>query len=451
MVLTFVLFILKPDSDGILWWNIVGHIFLLGIAGYGMLAVGNLWRKEKKRSATTLFIAFIVFALLILDDIIYMHFNAYYFFDLPEGILPFDYYFILFMLIMGVRLAREIWDKSVLEHQNLEKEKRWRKLLEEVQLVVIELDRSGLVTYANPYYYAISGFKPTEIMGRNWFLDFLPKDNGREVYNVFLENLDTEHHPSYDNPILTKQGEERMISWSNLVLYNSQGKPSGTISIGSDITERHKAFEEIEKLKLQLEVENVFLKAELGQLGSAGEIMGKSDAIRYVVHRARQVADTDTSVLLEGETGVGKEVVANFIQLNSRRKDAPYIKINCSALPAPLLESELFGHVRGAFTGAEKNKKGLVEVANGGTLFLDEIGEFPLELQPKLLRFLQDGEYKPVGSENTRRTDVRIIAATNRSMQKEIEDGNFRKDLYYRIKFPGTFLTSLLNTRGLEM
>jgi transcriptional regulator with GAF, ATPase, and Fis domain len=137
--------------------------------------------------------------------------------------------------------------------------------------------------------------------------------------------------------------------------------------------------------------------------------------------------------LLEGETGVGKELIANFIQKNSNRADNPFIKINCAAIPSTLLESELFGHVRGAFTGADKSKKGMVELADTGTLFLDEIGEFPMELQPKLLRFLQDGEFMPLGSEKSRKVDVRIITATNKELLQQIENGEFRNDLYYRL------------------
>jgi transcriptional regulator with PAS, ATPase and Fis domain len=130
---------------------------------------------------------------------------------------------------------------------------------------------------------------------------------------------------------------------------------------------------------------------------------------------------------------VGKELIANYIQQNSTRAKSPFIKLNCAAIPATLLESELFGHTIGAFTGADKTKKGMVEMADGGTLLLDEIGEFPLELQPKLLRFLQEGEFMPLGSESPRKVDVRIIAATNRELLKEIDQGRFRNDLYYRL------------------
>lgn len=433
MGLTLVLFLYNNNPVGIRWWNVIAHIVLLGIAVYGIIAVRSLWRDEKTRSAVTLFIALLIFFLLIVDDIIYVHLNKYYLFDLPESILPFDYFFVLFMIIMGARLAREIQLKTYLQDQFILKEQRWQKLLEEVDLIVVEIANSGIINYVNPYYLELTGFDIKDVIGKNWFMGFLPEKEGRKVYNVFQENLNAEYHPNYKNPILTSDGEERMITWSNVVLYYDDGKPSGTVSIGSDVTDRETAFEEIESLKARLELENVLLKAELGQSGTSGEITGKSDAIRYVIHRAGQVAETETTVLLEGETGVGKELVANFIQSHSKRRDKAFVKINCSALPAPLLESEMFGHVKGAFTGADRSKKGLVEMADGGTLFLDEIGEFPLELQPKLLRFLQEGEFMAVGGESQKRVDIRIIAATNRELFKEIENNNFREDLYYRI------------------
>ncbi len=445
MGLTLVLFLFNTDQQGIKWWNIVAHIVLLGIAAYGMMAVRSLLKKDKRRSAKVLFVAFLAFTLLIFDDIIFVHFNDYYLFNLPESILPFDYFFILFMIIMGARLAREIQEKTYLKSQYILKEQRWLKLLDEVELIVVEISNQGIINYVNPYYLKLSGYRLEEVVGKNWFVGFLPEKEGKRVYDAFQENLQSEYHPNYKNPILTKNGEERMLAWSNVVLHDENGNSTGSISIGADITDSEAAFEEIESLKARLELENVLLKAELGQGGMSGEITGKSDAIKYVIRRAGQVADTDTTVLLEGETGVGKELVSNYIQANSKRKEEPFVKINCSALPGPLLESELFGHVKGAFTGADRNKKGLAEMANGGTLFLDEIGEIPMELQPKLLRFLQEGEFTPVGSENAKKVDVRIIAATNRELLTEIEKGAFRDDLYYRISVYPITIPALRN------
>ena len=171
----------------------------------------------------------------------------------------------------------------------------------------------------------------------------------------------------------------------------------------------------------------------------AGEIIGKSEAITYAIHKAKKVSTTHATVLLEGETGVGKELFADLIQRSSLRNMRPFVKLNCGALPAELIEDELFGHEKGAFTGAAQARKGRFEIADGGTIFLDEIGELPLSLQPKLLRVLQNGEFERVGGHQTIKVDVRIIAATNRELGTEVKEGRFRDDLYYRLNvFPIT-------------
>jgi len=447
MAIVMMLFLYQQNADSINWWNLVAHIVLVGIAFYGFLVAYTLWEKQIKRSAIYLLIAQSIFFLLIIDDIIYVHFNELYLFDLPAGILPFDYFFITFMIIMGVRLSGEILHKTYLENQSILQEKRWLKLLEEVELIVVEISREGAIRYVNPYYLKLTGFERTEVVGKNWFMGFIPDSETRQVYDDMLVHLSDESHAHYKNQIITKAGNELSISWSNVVLYDDKGLASGIISIGADITEVEHSFDEIESLKSKLELENVMLKAELGQGHTSGEITGKSDLIQYVILRAGQVAFTETTVLLEGETGVGKEMVANFIQSHSKRKDKAFVKINCSALPSSLLESELFGHVKGAFTGAEKNKKGMVELADGGTLFLDEIGEIPLELQSKLLRFLQNGEFMPLGSEIVKRVDVRIITATNRVLLDEIKNGRFRDDLYYRISVYPITVPALRNRK----
>lgn len=433
MGIALLVFLFTSDINGIRWWNVIAHIVLIGIIIYGFLAMYYQLRKGKERSAFFLLAALVPFLLLAIDDIIYVHFNSYYFFNLPDQILPFDYFFIFFMILMGIKLASDMYQKLLLEKRLSDREKRWRNLLEKVELIVVGISRDGAVNYVNPYFLKICGYKEHEVIHKNWFLNFLPINVGRDVYQVFQNNIGKDHNPYHKNPILTKDGKELMIAWSNVVLENDDSIRTGTLSIGANITGQEEAYEEIEMLKRKLELENKFLKSELGKVISPDKIIGDSDAIRYVLQRAKQVAETDSTVLLEGETGVGKELIANYIQANSQLGDKPYVKVNCSAIPATLLESELFGHVKGAFTGADKNKKGLVEMADGGTLFLDEIGEFPLELQPKLLRFLQDGEFKPLGSETGKVANVRIIVATNRELLKEIQQGRFRDDLYYRI------------------
>jgi PAS domain S-box-containing protein len=196
---------------------------------------------------------------------------------------------------------------------------------------------------------------------------------------------------------------------------------------------------EIKQLKDQLEAERAYLQEEIKLEFNHDNIVGKSDAIKYVFYKVEQIAGTDTSVLVLGETGTGKELVARAIHGMSGRKHRALVKMNCAALPATLIESELFGHEKGAFTGAQVKRIGRFEVANGTTLFLDEIGELPLELQPKLLQVIESGRFERLGSSETMNGDVRIIAATNRNLEEEVRQGRFRQDLWYRLNiFPIT-------------
>jgi formate hydrogenlyase transcriptional activator len=197
------------------------------------------------------------------------------------------------------------------------------------------------------------------------------------------------------------------------------------------------ALREIERLKEQLHAENVYLREEVRLAYGFGEVIGQGASFKMALHQAEQVAPTDTTVLITGETGTGKELLAHAIHNLSSRKDRPMVKVNCAALPASLIESELFGHEKGAFTGAITARSGRFKLADGATIFLDEIGELPLELQAKLLRVLQEGEFERLGSSRTIRVDVRVIAASNRDLEQEIRRGSFRADLYYRLNvFP---------------
>lgn len=198
-----------------------------------------------------------------------------------------------------------------------------------------------------------------------------------------------------------------------------------------------RAFEEIQSLRTRLELENAYLKEEVSDARAFGTIVGQSPALRSITQQIELVAPTDASVLILGESGTGKELVAQEIHRRSQRHERAMVRVNCASVPRELYESEFFGHAKGAFTGAVRDRPGRFELAHGGTLLLDEVGEIPLELQSKLLRVLQEGTYERIGEERTRAVDVRLIAATNRDLKAEVEAGRFRQDLFYRLNvFP---------------
>jgi transcriptional regulator with GAF, ATPase, and Fis domain len=221
---------------------------------------------------------------------------------------------------------------------------------------------------------------------------------------------------------------------------------SSNIQLTQEIEERKKAEEslrgtyaQIKQLKDRLQAENIYLQQEVDRQFNFGEIIGQSSALSNIFMKVEQVAPMNATVLLLGETGTGKGIIARAIHCSSSRKSRPLITVDCTTLPATLVESELFGRERGAFTGSDSRQIGRFELADGGTIFLDEIGEMPLELQSKLLRVIQDGEFERLGSPRTIKTDVRIIAATNRNLGEEVKNGKFREDLFYRLNvFPIT-------------
>src|SRR5882724_3054240 len=194
-----------------------------------------------------------------------------------------------------------------------------------------------------------------------------------------------------------------------------------------------RAFEEIERLKRGLEQENEYLREEISHAQAFGDIVGSSPGLKKVLEQIDLVASTNANVLILGESGTGKELVARAIHQRSQRRDRPLVKVNCASIPKELFESEFFGHAKGAFTGALRDRIGRFQLADGGTIFLDEVGEIPLDLQSKLLRVLQEREFERVGEEISRRVDVRIVAATNRDLEAESHAGRFREDLYYRL------------------
>ncbi|MGN6552852.1 MAG: sigma-54 interaction domain-containing protein, partial [Verrucomicrobiota bacterium] len=230
----------------------------------------------------------------------------------------------------------------------------------------------------------------------------------------------------YEHQIIRKNGERHWVQVRATPYFNSKGKIIGTIGSISCI-ERTKA----------LEIQNEVLLDEVRSQSNFRHIIGRSHVLKKVLEQIKVVAPTQASVLILGESGTGKELIARAIHDSSDRKEKPLVRVNCASVPKELFESEFFGHVKGAFTGAIKDRIGRFELANGGTLFLDEIGEIPLDLQAKLLRVLQEGQFEKLGDDKTRMVNVRVIAATNRDLLDEAKAGRFRQDLYFRLSvFP---------------
>ncbi len=258
------------------------------------------------------------------------------------------------------------------------------------------------------------------------------------------------HH--VDNEVFwRKNGSCFPVEYVSTPIKDDKGKLLGAVVVFKDITPRKQsekalkeaneelqaALKEVQSLQNQLLQENAYLQQEIKLSHNFEEIISQSKKFKKVLRSVEQVAITDATVLILGESGTGKELVARAVHNLSNRRERALVKVNCAALPAGLIESELFGHEKGAFTGALNKKIGRFELANGGTIFLDEVGDIPIELQPKLLRVLQEGEFERLGSSHTIKVNVRVIAATNRRLESAIEAGTFREDLYYRLNvFP---------------
>jgi PAS domain S-box-containing protein len=324
-----------------------------------------------------------------------------------------------------------------------ESEERLRVAIATFPDAIVMTRADGVVTDVNDGFTRIYGWRADEIVGRQSTDVGLWTDLAQR--SRFLEAvLTTGGAQDFEATIRTRTGETLDVVLSGRAV-SFQGQRY-VFGISRDVTshrraeaEREAALRQLEALRSQLEQENLYLKEEFEQGARPAGIVGESDGIRYVLARVAQVAPSDTTVLVQGETGVGKELIARAIHAASRRAGAAFVRVNAAALPASIVESELFGHEAGAFTGATRQRKGRFELAHGGTLFLDEIGELPLELQAKLLRVLQEGELERVGSSETLRVDVRVIAATNRDLPAEVAAGRFRPDLFYRLNvFPVT-------------
>ncbi|KAE8440260.1 PAS domain S-box protein [Vreelandella piezotolerans] len=310
------------------------------------------------------------------------------------------------------------------------------------------LDADGKTTFVNPAAERILGWSTEDMVGHDAHLMFHHTHADGSHFPVqqcpiHASFSDGQVHHVDDEVFWHKNGEAIPVEYTSTPIFE-MGRLVGAVVLFRDIRERKRAeqqlrdaLEEVESLKRRLELENQYLQEEIKAEVNHRNIVGNSPAVAKLTQQIAMVAPTSANVLISGESGTGKELIARAIHAGSTRSDRPLIRVNCAAIPRDLFESEFFGHVKGAFTGAVQDRPGRFELAHGGTLFLDEVGEIPLELQSKLLRVLQDQQFERVGDNRTREVDVRVIAATNRELKEMIDAGQFREDLYFRLNvFP---------------
>lgn len=342
-------------------------------------------------------------------------------------------------------LKEEVRRRDLAEQALKESETKYHTLFESANEAIF-LEKGKIIVDCNKKTLEMFGCKKEQIVGSTPFA-FSPErqpdglitvEKGPPILRAAEEGIPQFFewkHKKHDGTLFDAE-----VSLNRMVL-------SGEIfllAIVRDVTKRkqaeqklQEAFIEIKELKDRVQQENVYLREEIELQYKHGDIVGQSDSIKSVLDQVEQVAKTDSTVLILGETGTGKELIARAIHSLSLRKDHPMVKVNCASLPSSLVENELFGHEKGAFTGANIKQIGRFEVADGSTIFLDEISEMPLELQAKLLRVLQEGQFERLGGTKTISVDVRVIAATNQDLTRAVHQGAFREDLYYRLNvFP---------------
>jgi PAS domain S-box-containing protein len=330
-----------------------------------------------------------------------------------------------------VKTRDRLRDCEAESHQLLE-------LLEDAPIGLCYLDKELRYLRVSKWLAKLNGIPVEEHLGRR-IADVLPDvatgvesqlrhvlQTGEPIVDGLVETT-TPAHPTTKRTYMHNYFPDR----------SADGAVVGISCVVQDVTAAKKDLEgalaEITKLKDRLQAENIYFQQEIKSAHDFDDIIGNSAVMRTTLYKLEQVAETDATVLLFGETGTGKELLARAIHSRSKRKMRPLIKVDCTTLPPGLMESELFGHQKGAFTGAHESKPGRFELADGGTIFLDEIGELPIELQAKLLRVIEEGEFTRLGSTQERKTNARVIAATNRDLKSEVSEGRFRADLYYRL------------------
>ena len=338
------------------------------------------------------------------------------------------------------------WQRVERVFQDIERENQL--ILRAAGEGIYGVNAEGKTTFVNPAAERMLGWGAEELVGK-------------EIHPIVHHtHHDGRHYPDHDCPIYAAFRDGAVHQVEGEVFWRKDGTPVwveytstpirdrgvvvGAVIVFRDVSQRrdadeklHAALAEVDRLRERLELENAYLQEEIRIETNPRGIIGQSEAIQKTLRQVKLVAPTSAAVMITGESGTGKELIARAIHEASSRRDRPLIRVNCAAIPRELFESEFFGHVRGAFTGAMRDRIGRFELADGGTLFLDEVGEIPLELQGKLLRVLQEGNFERVGAERTRAVDVRLIAATNRDLKQEVQRGRFREDLYFRLNvFP---------------
>jgi len=321
---------------------------------------------------------------------------------------------------------------------------KYRTLYRSTPAMLHTVDGDGLLITVTDHWLSKLGFSREDVLGRP-ITDFMSVADQKKYADGRLKELIAEgDFNNLERQMVTKGGTTIDLIMSAISHRDESGKVDRMLVASKDVTERNRAESELRRtlaenarLREELERERDYLREEVNVALNFGRIVGTSQALRRMLKRVEAVAETPANVLVEGESGVGKELVARAIHARSPRADGPLVKVNCASIPKELFESEFFGHVKGAFTGAYRDRIGRFQLADGGTIFLDEVGEIPMELQGKLLRVLQESEFERVGDDITRSVDVRVIAATNRNLEQLVFDGEFREDLFYRLSvFP---------------
>jgi len=321
---------------------------------------------------------------------------------------------------------------------------KYRRLYRSTPAMLHTVDADGCIVAVTDHWLQKMGYSREEVVGRTITDFYSEADRKKLEAGLLMELISGGEFSNESRQMVTKDGKVLDLLMSAISERGPSGEVRRMLVASKDLTARNRAERELRTalaenahLREELERERDYLREEVNVAMNFGRIIGRSKALKSMLAQVEAVARTPASVLILGESGVGKELVARAIHARSDRSEAPLVKVNCASIPKELFESEFFGHVKGAFTGAHRDRVGRFQLADGGTIFLDEVGEIPLELQGKLLRVLQESEFERVGDDITRSVDVRVIAATNQNLERLVVDGAFREDLFYRLSvFP---------------